>query len=206
MSQVILSIDEEPWKNVEESAFVDYDLINSYSVSQAFQLLEKHDIHLIVLNTSLLQKTDPNIFEKLRSLALLKGIYFIYLVDTVDIVKYRRNYYCVDVLEKPVKSGRLIDRVNLALTDRNKNALYSGDLDEIHVKNILYACEQILFTGMISLNCNLEHAKLYIDNGRLTRALLNLETDWLALDEILTWRTGDFKFFGSSQKFSVKNL
>ncbi|MCB0278897.1 MAG: DUF4388 domain-containing protein [Calditrichaeota bacterium] len=204
MSQVILSIDDESWKSGEETDILDYDIVNSTSVSQAFNLLEKHDIHLIVLNTSLLHKSDPNIFEKLRSLALLKGIYFIYLVGANDIIRYRRNYYCVEVMEKPVNRNRLVERIKLALIDRNKSPLYSGDLDELSVKNLLLACEQILFSGVIIVHCNLERAKLFIDNGRLVRVLLNLETDWLALDEVLTWRTGDFKIYGNSEKFSVR--
>jgi predicted regulator of Ras-like GTPase activity (Roadblock/LC7/MglB family)/DNA-binding response OmpR family regulator len=203
MTPTVLFLETDKELTSELMSLEDFKVVAATHILEAQDLLDQHDIKLIVVNTGIMEKTENKIYANFRSIAALKNILFIYLTKEEDFLVHRFNSFCIDVIPQPVNIEKLKSRILLVLSDQKDKLIYNGYLDDFDLKEIIKICEQVIFTGLVVVRFNLETAKLIFENGRLERAILNTETDWKVLDIVLRWRTGEFQLYGNVDKFTV---
>lgn len=200
-SVLFLNSDEQLISDLKEASN-EFQFINCSTFDQAIKVIDETKISLVVVDTDIFQTAQIEEFDLFKSLVLYNDTGFIYLTDERNFLEHRVNANCIDVISKPVPPHKLIPRIQLVLTDQREKLIFQGYLDDYPIQDLIKISEQVLFTGVIVIEFNYERSKLIFENGRLERALLDLETDWTVIDYILSWKSGEFQIFGNIDSFS----
>jgi predicted regulator of Ras-like GTPase activity (Roadblock/LC7/MglB family)/DNA-binding response OmpR family regulator len=200
-SVLFLNTDKQLISDLEEVSN-EFQFINCETFDQAIHVIDETKISLVVVDTDIFQTAKIEEFDLFKSLVLYNDTGFIYLTDERNFLEHRVNANCIDVISKPVPPHKLIPRIQLVLTDQREKLIFQGYLDDYPIHDLIKISEQILFTGVILIEFNYERSKLIFENGRLERALLDLETDWTVMDYILSWKSGEFQIYGNIDSFS----
>jgi len=178
-----------------------YNVLRAATPTQAIQTAALHQPHLILSDTQFAGESGFEFCSKLRQHKELRKIPFVFLSrDNSNASRVQAiETGATDYLIRPAFISDILARIERVIRDykcllqdpapRNE---FLGQLEQIHLSDLIVDIQEQKQTGRIKLHQENESGTLYFAEGHIVDAELGKISGSKALYRLLTWETAQF--------------
>jgi len=182
-----------------------YEVLKAYDGEEAIKIISNNPPDLILADIMMPKMDGFELCKKTKEDPKTKDIPFLFLTakgkldDQLKGFSLGGNDYIVkpfnldDLLKKIAKSIEQYKEKGSIVKDIPKE----GDISEFPIIKVLQSMKSNKETATLTATTSDDVGKIYIKNGKITKAETSVSKDTVALESILTWKDGKFQIKNS---------
>jgi len=182
-----------------------YEVLKAYDGEEAIKIISKNPPDLILADIMMPKMDGFELCKKTKEDPKTKDIPFLFLTAKGKLDDQLKGFSLGgdDYIVKPFNLNDLLKKIAKSIEQyKEKGSIVKdipkeGDISEFPIIKVLQSMKSNKETATLTATTSDDVGKIYIKNGKITKAETSVSKDKVALESILTWKDGKFQIKNS---------
>jgi len=182
-----------------------YEVLKAYDGEEAIKIISNNPPDLILADIMMPKMDGFELCKKTKEDPKTKDIPFLFLTAKGKLDDQLKGFSLGgdDYIVKPFNLDDLLKKIAKSIEQyKEKGSIVKdipkeGDISEFPIIKVLQSMKSNKETATLTATTSDDVGKIYIKNGKITKAETSVSKDTVALESILTWKDGKFQIKNS---------